>query len=456
LNCQEDGDAVALEKPLIEPAQGDFVSDYASWADILEIPREAHEWMALTLLAAATDARVNIQYGGTTLTLDLWVLLLSGSGAGRNTLVDFARRLLDTAGLGPPAESRPERVNILEAAHDETTQFHGPLVREPNWGSGAAFYQYVAENPSGLFVFPEFSTLLTKFKDRQYAGMKQWLTDRYDNQNIPEAITYRVTGKESQTPPIVFSQAPRMVILATSSWDWFVSNLEAEDTTGGFVPRWVVVSLGGSGRLRPFPQEADQTRIPALVESLRRVQQIEGTACLSREARQRYSEWYIRIHKRFAEQTNRAQAEAFFRRLRTHVMKLAVLYELSESLSLEVSDRAMSRSISKAIRLMDTVFELLPTGLSREGSEVDKIEKMVRDRGPAGISRHDLTRALQHVKRRDREDRIATLEEAGAMRPFRRPTPGRSSKVYVHREHMQEHARQYPNDEEPDKDEKKS
>jgi hypothetical protein len=412
--------------------------------------------MALTLLAAAIDGRVNVQYGGITLTLDLWVLLLSGSGAGRNTLVDLARRPLKAAGLVPPVVSRPEKVNIVEGADDLTPEMGGRLLHEPNWGSGSAFYQYVAENPSGLFLFPEFSTLLTKFKDRQYAGMKQWLTDRYDNPNVPEAITYRKTNKESQTPPIVFSQAPRMVILATSSWDWFVCNLEAEDTTGGFVPRWVVVWLGDSDRLLPFPKEADQDRIATLGDWLKRLQHVSGTAGLTPGAGQHYSEWYSRLRVRFVEQANRAHAEAFFNRHRAHVMKLAVLYQLSESLSLIVSEKAMTRAINTAIRLMDTIFKLLPTGLSREGSEVAKIEKMIRDKGPGGISRNDLTRGLQDVKKRDREDRIATLEEAGIVRPFKRPTPGRSSKVYVHREHMREHGKMYPKDEDPDKEEKKT
>ena len=78
---------------------GDFISDYVRYADVLEAPPEAHEAVAIQLLASVLNRNVHIELGGLKIPLDLWVLLLSASGYGRNTIVGFARPVLEEAGL---------------------------------------------------------------------------------------------------------------------------------------------------------------------------------------------------------------------------------------------------------------------------------------------------------------------------------------------------------------------
>jgi hypothetical protein len=68
----------------------DFISTYTAYADVLEAPAIVHEAVAISLLAAAWNPRVGIQYGALSPTLDVWTLLLSGSGFGRNTLISLA------------------------------------------------------------------------------------------------------------------------------------------------------------------------------------------------------------------------------------------------------------------------------------------------------------------------------------------------------------------------------
>jgi hypothetical protein len=81
--------------PSAQPDSSDFISAYANYADVLEAPRAVHEAVAISLLAAVLNKGVSIEYGGLSLTLDLWTLLLSGSGFGRNTLVSLAYPILD-------------------------------------------------------------------------------------------------------------------------------------------------------------------------------------------------------------------------------------------------------------------------------------------------------------------------------------------------------------------------
>src|SRR5690348_12171362 len=109
---------LASELPTDAPP-GDFISAYADFADVFEMPRSVHEWVGVQLIASILNKRVHISWGPTTVPLDLWVLLLSGSGQGRNTITDVALNVLEKAGIND-------------------------LVRNATWGSKVALYQQLA------------------------------------------------------------------------------------------------------------------------------------------------------------------------------------------------------------------------------------------------------------------------------------------------------------------------
>lgn len=84
------------------------------------------------------------------------------------------------------------------------------------------------------------------------------------------------------------------------------------------------------------------------------------------------------------------------------------------------------------------IFKLLRSGVSREGSENSKMEERIREAGPEGISKSDLTLAFRDWKPRDRRDRLETLIEAGTITPKVFKTAGRDKTVYVHRDYSPE------------------
>jgi len=399
----------------------DFITGYADYADVFEIPRKAHEWAAIQLIASLLNAKVPILNGGQTLTLDLWIMLLSASGVGRNTVLDVAQDVVDRSGIRG-------------------------LIRDAMWGSVPAFYQQLAESPRGLYAWPEWSVVGRTLNDPRFGGVKEWLTNRYDNQRTPESIVYRITGKKSDTPPIVFTTAPRINILASSSEDWFVSSLDQADVTGGFIPRFVLVRLPQSSRLIPKPQALDSTRIGPLTQQLQAISQLQGNPTFTLEAEGLYEQWYGDAHKRFEGQPNPALAKPFFRRLRGQVLKLAVIFEVSQSGSLNVSKGAMQRAIDTGLDIERTIFDILPTGMNREGSEVQRMEKLIHDAGAAGILHSMLTLAFKHWKKREREERLCTLIESGTVCVFFRQTTGRRARVYVHRDHLKAHKKKRKRD----------
>jgi hypothetical protein len=395
-----------------EPAASDFITTYADFADVFEMPRQIHEWVAAQLIASALNGRVFIKWGAATYPLDLWVLLLSGSGQGRNTATEVALEVIEQAKIDG-------------------------LLHKATWGSRPAFYQQVAQTGRGLYVWPELSVALRTLNDPKFAGVKEWITDRYDNLRVPDEITYRKTGKKSDTPSIVFDQPPRTNILATSSSDWFINNLEQADTLGGFIPRWLPKQVGKSDRVIPKPVAPNPDLLPLLAAQMASIAKLEGTADLSGIEKQ-YTAWYGEAKARFASQPNSALADPFFNRLRVELLKLALIFEASQSGGLQVGDGAFRRAVAVASDAEETIFKLLPSGMTREGSEVEKMAEKIRSAGAEGITQSELTRAFQHCKSRERDDRVRTLVDAGQIHRVQRSTGGRSETRYIHTDFRKE------------------
>jgi hypothetical protein len=318
-----DSESVHAEVPVAQSF--DFIQEYAAYADILEAPRVMHEVVAIQLVASILNKNgVSVRLGGLSASLDLWVVLLSGSGCGRSTLITLARPILESAQLSD-------------------------LQRSTTWGSAPALYQYLSDHPDGLFVWGELSEKLKLLGDIRFLGGKEWLTDRYDNFRVPESVTYRATGvAQRDTPAIIFSQAPRTNILATSSEDWFFGSLLTEDSTGGFLPRWLLIRTNNAGRIVPIPRTPDERVVPRLTDHLRRVNELRGEADFSLIERE-YDLWYRATKARFASQPNRALADTYFNRHRIHILKLALVFEVSTSISLRVSASAWERAVELAM-----------------------------------------------------------------------------------------------------------
>jgi hypothetical protein len=397
----------------------DFVKEYVTYADIFEAPPEAHEAVALTLISAVANGNVWIENGGQKLSLDFWTLLLSGSGVGRNTLVTLLWDVLKEAGLDG-------------------------LCRNTSWGSKQGFYQDLAENPRGFLVWEELAASLKAFSDSRFGEAKQWLTDRYDNFRQPPDIQYRKNGSRS-TPPIVFSEAPRVSILATSSQSWFIDSLAQEDSMGGFIPRWYLINLSNLDRAIPIPKVPDRDLVGDLADSLREIGSLKGPVDLGR-VNKLYEDWYVETRCRFREQANSSLAQAFWNRHRIHLLKLAAILTMSRGEGLCVTPAAMEQAIRSARHAEQTIFELLRTGLNREGAAVDKLEQEIRAEAENGLSKSDFTRAFQDMRWNEREGRLKTLFDGKVIQRFQRTTAGRPADILVHKDYVEEHAQKFPED----------
>jgi hypothetical protein len=206
------------------------------------------------------------------------------------------------------------------------------------------------------------------------------------------------------------------------------------------------VKLEGGEKIIPIPRKPDPRLMHDLGEHLKYIDSLRGDVTMSKEVEIEYECWYRKTLQRFLAQANPALARPFFNRLRVQVLKLAVIHEVAESGSLNVSVKSMKKAIETASKIERTIFALLPTGLTREGAELQKIEQRIKEGKVDGVSQTILTRAFQSTPKTERTQRIQTLCQGGAIVAFRRETGGRAGMIYVHADYSEEHSAKFPDD----------
>jgi hypothetical protein len=367
----------------------DFISAYAEWIDVYEIPKRMHELVGLQMVASVLNRNgVEIQHGNNRYPLDLWVALLSGSGDGGSTITSVAKPLLKGAGLGN-------------------------LICNDDWGSRQACWESFSTRKHSLFSWGELGIKLEVLNTAMFNGTKKWITDRYDNFDIPESVQYRTAANPADsTPEIAFTFAPRINIMATSSEAWFYQHLTEEDTTGGFIPRWLLIKVDAEDRDRATPKTADATfRKTVLEPALQRALQFKGDADISGILRFYERDWYSQTKKRFLDPShNTLLAKPFFNRHRVHVIKLAVILEAAAQMMadssmpsdgvIRVGQLSWDRAVRLARELEENIFTLIGTGLSGLGYQLTKVEAFILEGGDKGVSLTDYTRRFQDQPKR--------------------------------------------------------
>jgi hypothetical protein len=93
----------------------------------------------------------------------------------------------------------------------------------------------------------------------------------------------------------------------------------------------------------------------------------------------------------------------------------------------------IDEALLPSLVLLAKNYVLLPSPLPIQlaKSAVAITPEKIRAAGSKGITKTDLTRSFQHVKSRERDDRLRTLIESGRIRMVTRETAGRSAQIYV-------------------------
>lgn len=261
---------------------------------------------------------------------------------------------------------------------------------------------------------------------------------------LEKEIYRRIPGRDG-TPEIKFDAAPRTTFIATSSFEWLMQNLTRVDSTGGFLARWMHIHSSKKGKLIPIPKPSDKRLMPSLAQHLQQVAKLKGTGDFS-GVEKMYVQWYEKTARRFEKQRNQDIAGAYWNRHRDHFLKLAVLFEMSQSGTIKVTPQAMKRAMGYAAGIEAALFKLLPTGFEREGYELDRMTQFVRKAGVDGVNISDFTAEFKNMDAHQRDKRRKTLVEGKDLYCFSRSTAGRSANVLVHHDFLADYRREHTAD----------
>lgn len=241
-----------------------FIRDYVVHAlNQTTSPLCYHLLVGLGILATTCPLNFGMTYAGT-LRSNVFGLLVGRSGEDqKSTAVGIGRELLFRAAA--------------------------PLVGDYP-GSPEGLLESLSRSPSQLVPIPEFGRFLSSAKSGYFEPMKALLTDLWDAQPQQRA---KANGRTVRVDD------PRLSVLAACSLPYLEKYTMAEDWTGGFMGRWIVM-YGQRERTDPDPA-GDNSRVEYLSNFLQE-RALIGSAgeCggLSDRAKKLWNEWFMDISNR--------------------------------------------------------------------------------------------------------------------------------------------------------------
>lgn len=226
-------------------------------------PLVYHIGVGLTMLAVTCPLAFGMHYAGI-LRANNFCLLVGRSGEdNKSSALNVGREILDAAAAGLIGDFPGSPEGLIES---------------------------LAVTPAQMIPMSEFGRFLSSAQGGYYEPIKSLLADIWDAQPIQRVrANNRITRVEN----------PRLSIAAACSIPYLEKHTLAEDWTGGFMGRWMVL-YGQRERVDPDPV-GDRTHFDWLVEQLR-IRAVTPSAgfCVGLDpaAKHMWSEWFHDISSR--------------------------------------------------------------------------------------------------------------------------------------------------------------
>lgn len=317
-----------------------FMSDYLTWNEGNECPKNYHIWTAFTLVASAVSRRIYLPRGQFILTPNIYVCLVGKMGDRKTTAKDI--------GYGLLRESCPRiPVSAESMSKEAITQF-----------MSADEQMRVYVNEKGIKTeyrpFSIFCTELKNFLSINPTTLVDFLITIYDRQ------FYDVITKNKGTDVIV---NPCVNFLACETPDWLMARLRDSVISGGFTRRVIFVyeTKPQERIFDPFVTPEGHEAKVRLVEHLRRLDKLAGVVTWSKDGHAFCEEWYENLkvpEDPVMQGYYRSKCDQL---LKTSILVMACDYENYSKLILE------REHCINALSLLDNVEKNMPKLLAGVG-----------------------------------------------------------------------------------------
>ncbi len=310
----------------------DFLSAYLKYSAKSEPPQNYHIWTCLSVIAAALQRKVSLQWGFKTLYPNIYTVLIGPSGCRKGTAMNIGKDLL-------------QEINGVLLASESTTR--EALIRDMKEGINT-----YTDPDDGILKFHSSVTVLSEelsvFLGQQNIKFLADLTDWFD---ASDQWTYRTKG--SGTDKLV---GVCVNILGATAPDWLRSILPQEAFGGGFTSRVIFVVEDAKKQViadPTIPEDILRMR-PDLIHDLEIIYNMAGSMTFTEEAMTLYKPWYEQQSKSPA--IKDPHFAGYCERRAIHVLKLSILVSASRSSSRLIT----AQDFQRALTLLESVEPKMP------------------------------------------------------------------------------------------------
>jgi len=372
-----------------------WLDDYVDYASKLtDAPQIFHVAAGLTALSTAIGNGASFETWGNRYHPTLWVILVSPSGWFRkSTAINIMTNMLRKAGLA-------ERILPSRTSYEKLISL-------------------LAEQPSRLLAFGEFSGFLADLSRSYNDGTKEDLTEMFDgcSQFVRETIS---GGK-------ITIKSPSINLIGASVIDWMLSRVQAGDLRSGFLARFIYVVAREKETWHGLSIERLTNEENQLSMKLKAISSmtayVERTISLDK-IKQQADAWARDMEKKEVD-------DALFgiiSRIYTYALKIAAIIALSELRETVLPDD-WDWAQSFASYAYDQAVDMFRNELAENRFQVNLNRVRRKIYATPGISRRELVRNF-HLPTKQLDDILDTLSNAGEIRVEIVKRSGPSTEVY--------------------------
>lgn len=350
---------------------------------------------------------------------NVYTVAIGGSGTGKTTLVAPAKELL----------------TMSKAAH---------FLGEDDYASDSGLIKMLSAGPKISFL-DEFGHKLQQIASPG-AGIhaKQILTQFTKLYSSANTV---FTGKAAAMTPISAIDCPHLCLFGMATpqqfWDAFGSGA-LED---GSVARYIVFPIG-----KAFPKDPDTRGQAEIIDMLStlvghitdRARNSIAMPCQTVPMSERASAARAQLIATMdaaatvSEEVGRKGAPAILRRVAENATKIALISAVGrdlESPSINAQDFAIGHALAQwsAIVMINNIASRIADNQTER--DVNLMERKIEEAGSAGLVKWILFDRLRTIRKRDREDILQSLLDAGCAVQIAERTGSRPRPVIVHAKH---------------------
>lgn len=296
----------------------DWLDSYLKYTEQSEPPTSYHTWCGLSVIGAALQRKVHLQWGFETLYPNLFVVLVGPSGRARKGVaLGIAKDMLGSASGVAIAPESSSREALILAMKRNNVNFQDPVSGKIRFHCSIAAFS------------EELSVLLGQKDIKLLANLTDW----YDSKN---SWSYETVGRGRDA-----LEGVCVTLVGATAPDWLQSMLPPEAIGGGFTSRVIFVVEERKGKTVAKHEITDWEKDlhDQLARDLQRINTLAGTFAFTPSGERAYIEWYEEQDKMLAlgqMAVPDARFSGYCERRTTHLRKLMMILSASRGDSLEL------------------------------------------------------------------------------------------------------------------------